>query len=82
MLGEDDHVKIHAHFQTSPDTTIAGLKQVLATDASEVTVWRAARGLGYRFKKSRSTLPSVNGRTLLHGVKRGQATPRAWTLPG
>ena len=50
-LGAEDHERIHAYFKARPDTTIAELRAALATDASEVTVWRAARALGYRLKK-------------------------------
>lgn len=59
MIQPEQDRLIHAHFQAHPDTTIADLKAALGTPASEVTVWRAARRLGYRFKKSRSTHPSV-----------------------
>lgn len=82
MLGEDDHAKIHAHFEAHPDTTIAGLKDALGTDASVVTVWRGARSLGYRFKKSRSTPPSVSGRASSRSVRRGPRTPTASTPAG
>lgn len=61
-LGGEDHERIHTHFAAHPDTTIAELRAALATEVSEVTVWRAARALGYRFKKSRSTPRSVSGR--------------------
>ena len=50
-LGAPDEAAIHAHFASHPDTTIVALKAVLGTDASEITVWRTARRLGYRFKK-------------------------------
>ena len=63
MLGPEDEAAIRAHFKHNPSTTIVELKQALGTDASEVTVWRAARRLGYRFKKSRSTPRSKTGRT-------------------
>lgn len=82
ILGGDDHAKIHAHFKTQPDTTIAALKEALGTEASEVTVWRAARSLGYRFKKSRSTRPSVSGPTSSSGVTCGPTTPKTSTPPG
>lgn len=62
-LGESDEAKIHAHFAAYPSTTIVELQAALDTEASEVTVWRTARRLGYRFKKSRSTPPSVSDRT-------------------
>lgn len=52
-LNESDEKKIHAHFKKHPDTTILELKAALNTDVSEITVWRTARRLGYRFKKSR-----------------------------
>jgi transposase len=54
-LTEDDDAAIHDHFKDHPDTTIPELKEALDTDVSEITVWRAARRLGYRFTKSRST---------------------------
>lgn len=50
-LGPPQQAAIHAHFTAHPDTTIGELKAALQTDVSEVTVWRAARRLGYRFKK-------------------------------
>ena len=62
-LGPSDEALIHAHFAMHPDTTIAELKAALTTDVKEVTVWRAARRLGYRFKKSRSTPRNATGRT-------------------
>ena len=79
ILGEDDHDKIHAHFKTQPDTTIVALKEALGTDASEVTVWRAAKLLGYRFRKSRSTPPNASGRMSSSGVTCGPTTPRRST---
>lgn len=62
-LDESDDQKIRDHFKDHPDTTIAELKQALQNDVSEVTVWRTARRLGYRFKKSRSTPRSRADRT-------------------
>lgn len=50
-LGPEAEAAIHAHFRAHPDTTIAELKTAVQTDVSEVTVWRTARRLGYRFKK-------------------------------
>ena len=81
MLGADDEAAIHAHFRQNPGTTIAELKEALGTCASEVTVWRAARRLGYRFKKSRCTPPSRTGRTSPSGVRRGRRGPTA-SIPG
>lgn len=80
-LGADDHAAIHAHFEHNPSTTIAELRQALRTDVSEVTVWRAARRLGYRFKKSRSTPPSGTGRTSPSDARRGRGN-RATSIPG
>jgi len=57
-LGSVEEQAIVAHFAAHPDTTIAELKTVLQTEVSEVTVWRTACRLGYRFKKSRRTRPS------------------------
>lgn len=54
-LNADDDAAIRRHFDEHPDTTIAELHDALDVDVSEITVWRAARRLGYRFKKSRST---------------------------
>ena len=73
LKDEDD--KIHAHFQAHPDTTILELKAALKTDASEVTVWRAARALGYRFKKSRSMPANATGKTWLSDANSGAKTP-------
>ena len=50
-LGPADAAAIHAHFAAYPDTTITELHGALNTDVSEITVWRKARALGYRFKK-------------------------------
>lgn len=60
-LGPEYEAAIHAHFAAHGDTTIAELHAALDADVSEVTAWRAARRLGYRFKKKRSTRPSVTG---------------------
>ena len=54
-LGAKENTAIHAHFLSHPDTTITELKVALQTEVSEVTVWRAARRLGYRFKKKQAT---------------------------
>ena len=62
-LRPSDESVIHTHFSAHPDTTIVALKSALRTEVSEITVWRAARRLGYRFKKSRSTRPKGNART-------------------
>ena len=62
-LGSGDEAAIHAHFAAHPDTTIAELRAALGVDVSEVTVWRAARRLGYRFKKSRSMPPNATAPT-------------------
>lgn len=82
ILREEDHAKIHAYFKAHPDTTIPALKAALGTDASEVTVWRAARSLGYRLKKSRSTPPSASGPTSSRSEMRGPTTPQASTRIG
>lgn len=70
-LGPNDEATIHAHFRECPDTTLAQLQQALNTDASEITVWRTARRLGYRFKKSHSTPPSSIAKMSLSVVKTG-----------
>ena len=70
-LGPTAEAAIHAHFRTHPDTTIAELKTALGTEVSEVTVWRTARRLGYRFKKSRHTRPSRIVRTSSSGGDSG-----------
>ena len=75
-LGPAEQPAIHAHFAEHPDTTIVELKAALgADDVSEVSVWRAARRLGYRFKKSRSTRRNAGGRTWPSGVGRGRSDP-------
>lgn len=76
-LGPNDEAKIHAHFRQHPDTTIAQLQQALNTDVSEITVWRTARRLGYRFKKSRSMPPSSIAKTSSSGGKTGRNRPAA-----
>lgn len=48
---EDVDDAISDHFKIDPDTTILEIKDALDPDVSEVTVWRAARRLGYRFPK-------------------------------
>mgnify|MGYP006284036201 FL=1 len=51
------HRFIHDHFRAHPGTTrvqlAAALGQHTGQDYSQATVWRAARRLGYRFKKNR-----------------------------
>lgn len=78
---QDEDEKVHAHFKAHPDTTILELKEALKTDASEVTVWRAARRLGYRFKKSRSTPANASGKTsssdASSGIKRSSRSIKA-----
>lgn len=76
-LGAKDQAAIHAHFRECPDTTIAQLQQALHTDASEITVWRTARRLGYRFKKNHSTPPSSIAKRSSNGVKTGHKTAAA-----
>ena len=73
---KDEASRIHAHFKACPDTTILELKSALGTDASETTVWRAARALGYRFKKSRSTPQNASGKMSLNGVNSGSKIAR------
>lgn len=63
LLGSDDEAAIHAHFKQNPSTTIIELSEALGANVSEVTVWRTARRLGYRFKKSRCMPPNGIGRT-------------------
>ena len=70
---------IHAHFAAHADTTIAELQEALDADVSEVTVWRAARRLGYRFKKSRSTPRSAIGRTSSNEGRPGATRPKTST---
>jgi len=72
LKGEDE--KIHEHFKAHPDTTIPELKDALKTEASEVTVWRAAKRLGYCFKKSRSTPANTSGRTSSRNARSGTKT--------
>ena len=73
---EADHeAAIHAHFRAHPDTTIAALKDALEINASEITVWRAARRLGYRFKKSQSMPPNAIDRTSSNAAKNGLNKP-------
>jgi transposase len=72
-LGVADEAAIHVHFAAHPDTTIVALKAALHTDASEITVWRTARRLGYRFKKSRPTRRSETAPTSSSSVKRGSS---------
>lgn len=74
-LTEDDDTAIHDHFKAHPDTTILELKETLDTDVSEITVWRAARRLGYRFKKSRSTPANAAARTSSRPASSGARTP-------
>lgn len=81
-LGPSDEAAIHAHFAEYPDTTIAELKTALQTEVSEVTVWRAAKRLGYRFKKSRSVLRSRSDRTSCRSGVNGWNTPTASTRHG
>lgn len=70
-LGPAAEATIHAHFRAHPDTTIAELKAALGTEVSEVTVWRTARRLGYRFKKSRRMPPNRIVRTSSSGGGNG-----------
>ena len=81
-LTEDDDAAIHDHFKARPDTTILELKESLGTNASEVTVWRAAKALGYRFKKSRSTPANANGQTSSRNARNGIKTPNRSTQAG
>ena len=81
MLKDQDD-QIHDHFKAHPDTTILELKEALGTDASEVTVWRAAKALGYRFKKSRSTPANASGRTSSRNARSGTSTPSRSTQAG
>ena len=81
-LGPSDEAAIHAHFAEHPDTTIAELKAALQAEVSEVTVWRAARRLGYRFKKSRSMPRSSSGRTSSRSDVNGWSRPTASTHRG
>ena len=80
-LGPAEEQAIHAYFGVHPDTTIAELKTALQTEVTEVTVWRTARRLGYRFKKSRPTRPSRIAPTLSrvdgNGPNRSHRSTRA-----
>lgn len=80
LKGQDQ--RIHDHFKAHPDTTILELKEALKTDASEVTVWRAAKALGYRFKKSRSMPANVSGRTSSSNARSGTKKPSRSTQAG
>ena len=75
-LGPADEAVIRAHFAARPDTTIAELRAALHTDVSEITVWRRARALGYRFKKSRSTPPSSTGPMSSNDGNSGPSRPK------
>lgn len=81
-LTEEDDKAIHAHFAAHPDTTIVELREALAAEVSEITVWRAARRLGYRFKKSRSTPANASEKTSSRPVSNGGRTPTASTPSG
>ena len=81
-LGPKDHQMIHAHFAACPDTTISELKAVLQTPVSEVTVWRTACRLGYRFKKSRAMRPSKSVPTSSKVAGNGPNRPNPSTLLG
>lgn len=73
-LTADHDAAIQRHFAEHPDTTIAELHDTLDVDVSQITVWRAARRLGYRFKKSRSTPRSVTGPTWTRPANNGGKT--------
>ena len=75
-LQSSDETAIAAHFAAHADTTIEQLAAALGTKVSVITVWRTARRLGYRFKKSQSMPRSVIGRTSLRAVKAGVSKRR------
>ena len=50
-LTADDDVAVRRHFAKHHDTTITELHDALGVGVSEIAVWRAAKRLGYRFKK-------------------------------
>jgi len=81
-LGPADEAAIHAHFASCPDTTIVELRAAWGTDVSEITVWRKARALGYRFKKSRPTPPSSTGRMSSSAGNSGSRRPSRSTRRG
>lgn len=81
-LGPADEAVIHAHFAQQPDTTIAQLHAALETDVSQITVWRQARALGYRFKKSRPTPPSSTDRMSSSDGNSGPSRPKRSTRRG
>lgn len=70
-LQSSDEAVMAEHFASHPDTTIEQLAAALRTKVSFITVWRAARRQGYRFKKSRRLPQSAIGRTSLRVVKDG-----------
>lgn len=70
-LGSEAKAAIRAHFLAHPDTTLAELKTALGAEVREVTVWRAARRLEYRFKKSRRMRRNRIGRRSSRGGDNG-----------
>jgi transposase len=62
LLGPEHDPLIHTHFQSHPGTTLTQLGEALQAHTGRtyaaMTLWRATRRLGYRFKKSRLSPPS------------------------
>lgn len=79
-LTADHDAAIHRSFAAHPDMTIAELHEALGVDVNPTTVWRAARRLGYRFKKSRSTPPNASEKTSSRPANNGGKTPTGSTL--
>jgi transposase len=63
VSGEKE-AELRKHLEKHPDATVLERRDALGLKCSEKTMWQTLRKLGWRYKKSRSTLPSKIAQTL------------------